>query len=104
MPLTKIEAENFTVFENIKIPFGKGLNVLVGENGVGKTHIMKVAYAACQASKHDVSFSQKKSIFLYTKMRMKKYNVKPQKNLNYWNIIRLWIQFANFTEKKSGEK
>ena len=59
MPLTKIEVKNFTVFEDISIPFCEGLNVLVGENGVGKTHIMKVAYAACQASKHDVSFSQK---------------------------------------------
>lgn len=47
------------MFEDITIPFSKGLNVLVGENGVGKTHIMKLAYAACQASKHDVSFSQK---------------------------------------------
>ena len=54
MPLTKIEAENFTVFEDITIPFSSGLNVLVGENGMGKTHIMKLAYAACQASKHDV--------------------------------------------------
>ena len=59
MPLTKIEVKNFTVFEDISIPFCEGVNVLVGENGVGKTHIMKVAYAACQASKHDVSFSQK---------------------------------------------
>lgn len=59
MPLTKIEANDFTVFENIEIPFNKGLNVLVGENGMGKTYIMKLAYAACQASKHDVSFSQK---------------------------------------------
>ena len=59
MPLTRIEAENFTVFEDITIPFSKGLNVLVGENGMGKTHIMKLAYAACQASRHDVSFSQK---------------------------------------------
>ena len=59
MPLTKIEAENFTVFESIKIPFGQGLNVLVGENGMGKTHIMKLAYAACQASKKEVSFPQK---------------------------------------------
>lgn len=47
------------MFEDITIPFSKGLNVLIGENGVGKTHIMKLAYAACQASKHDVSFSQK---------------------------------------------
>lgn len=59
MPLTKIEAENFTVFQDIMIPFSKGINILVGENGVGKTHIMKLAYAACQASKHDVSFPQK---------------------------------------------
>ena len=59
MPLTRIKAEKFTVFEDIEIPFGKGLNVLVGENGVGKTHIMKLAYAACQAVKHDVSFSYK---------------------------------------------
>ena len=36
------------------------LSVLItGENGVGKTHIMKLAYAACKCSKHDVSFSQK---------------------------------------------
>ena len=59
MPLKKIEAENFTVFENITIPFCDGLNVLVGENGVGKTHMMNIAYAACQAARHDVSFSQK---------------------------------------------
>ena len=59
MPLTNIEADNFTVFDDIKIPFNKGLNILVGENGMGKTHVMKLAYAACQASKHDVSFSQK---------------------------------------------
>lgn len=64
VPLTKIEAENFTVFEKIEIPFCDGLNVLVGENGVGKTHIMKIAYAACRASKHDVSFSQK-SVMLF---------------------------------------
>lgn len=48
MPLTRIEADNFTVFEHIGIPFNKGLNVLVGENGMGKTHIMKLAYAACR--------------------------------------------------------
>lgn len=36
MPLTRFQAENFTVFENITIPFSKGLNILVGENGMGK--------------------------------------------------------------------
>ena len=40
MPLTKFEVENFTVFENMTIPFSRGLNVLVGENGVGKTTLI----------------------------------------------------------------
>ena len=39
MPLTRFQAENFTVFENITIPFSKGLNILVGENGMVKIHI-----------------------------------------------------------------
>ena len=59
MALTRIEAGNFTVFENIDIDFCDGLNVFIGENGMGKTHIMKLLYAACWASKHDVSFPQK---------------------------------------------
>lgn len=59
MPITKIELDNFTVFDKMIISFRDGINVLMGENGVGKTHIMKILYAACQASKHDVSFSQK---------------------------------------------
>ena len=49
MPLTKIEVENFTVFEKMIIPFNKGLNVLVGENGVGKTHLMKCSLSGIQA-------------------------------------------------------
>lgn len=48
MPLTKIEANDFTVFENIEIPFNKGLNVLVGENGMGKTYEFQIV--ACYAT------------------------------------------------------
>ena len=59
MSIKKIELENFTVFENMEVSFCKGINVMLGENGIGKTHIMKVLYAACQSSRHDVSFSQK---------------------------------------------
>ncbi|MCI8334167.1 MAG: AAA family ATPase [Lachnospiraceae bacterium] len=59
MPLKKIELSNVTVFEQMTIPFGPGINVLIGENGLGKTHIMKLLYAACQASKRGVSFPHK---------------------------------------------
>ena len=59
MNITQIKLENFTVFKNAEINFDKGINIFIGENGTGKTHIMKLAYAACQASKHDVSFPYK---------------------------------------------
>lgn len=59
MPLTKIEISNVTVFDKMTIPFSKGINILIGENGLGKTHIMKLLYSACQASKSDVSFPHK---------------------------------------------
>ena len=59
MPIIKIDLDNFTVFEKMSIPFCNGINILIGENGMGKTHIMKILYAACQSSKHDVSFPQK---------------------------------------------
>lgn len=59
MALKKIELTNFTVFEHEIINFENGINVLVGENGMGKTHIMKLLYSASQAVKQDVSFSHK---------------------------------------------
>ena len=59
MAIKKIELENFTVFDKMDIQFTEGINVLIGENGVGKTHVMKLLYSACQAVKHDTSFSQK---------------------------------------------
>lgn len=59
MPLRKIELANFTVFKELNLDFSDGVNILVGENGTGKTHLMKVLYAATQAARHDVSFSNK---------------------------------------------
>ena len=56
MPLTKIELNNITVFHELSVEFNNGINVFLGENGVGKTHIMKLLYAACQAKKSEVTF------------------------------------------------
>lgn len=59
MPLNKISMKNFTVFDQLELDFSSGINVFVGVNGKGKTHIMKVLYSACQAVDKKVSFSQK---------------------------------------------
>jgi predicted ATP-dependent endonuclease of OLD family len=50
MVLTKIEIENITVFDSLSIDLAKGINVFIGENGTGKTHLLKLLYSACQAS------------------------------------------------------
>lgn len=59
MAIKRIEMENITVFDKMDIDFTEGINIFTGENGVGKTHVMKFLYSACQAVKHDVSFPQK---------------------------------------------
>lgn len=48
MALTRVELKNFTAFGRLKLDLCPGVNVLVGANGTGKTHLMKVCYAACE--------------------------------------------------------
>ena len=57
--LTRIQLERFTAFESLDFAPAPGVNVLIGANGVGKTHIMKVAYAACDITKSGQAFAEK---------------------------------------------
>jgi len=43
--IEKSNIKNFTVFKSLKIDFSKGINIFIGENGMGKTHLMKMLYA-----------------------------------------------------------
>lgn len=45
MALEKIYLENFTVFDKLEIAFSPGINVFIGENGTGKTHMLKILYS-----------------------------------------------------------
>ena len=40
-----LRLQNFTAFQDTTFAFVPGINVLVGENGTGKTHVLKVLYA-----------------------------------------------------------
>lgn len=59
MTITRLKLERFTAFESLDLAPSPGVNVLVGANGAGKTHLMKAAYAACEASKPGVRFAEK---------------------------------------------
>src|SRR4051812_11966069 len=48
--LESLRLRNFTAFADAEFEFAPGLNVIVGENGTGKTHVLKVAYSAIYLS------------------------------------------------------
>ena len=48
--LRSLKLTNFTAFTEADLRFSKGLNVFVGENGVGKTHLLKLPYAVMALS------------------------------------------------------
>jgi hypothetical protein len=43
--INKIEITNFTCFENISVDLVPGINLFIGENGTGKTHLLKLLYS-----------------------------------------------------------
>ncbi|AUX20940.1 ATP-binding protein [Sorangium cellulosum] len=45
MKITELQVRNFTVFEQVDFRFAPGINVFIGENGTGKTHLLKLLYA-----------------------------------------------------------
>ena len=47
--LKQLALRNFTVFQKAEFDFAPALNVIVGENGAGKTHVLKAAYSGIAA-------------------------------------------------------
>lgn len=56
---TKIVFDRFTAFQKADLNLSSGINVLIGENGTGKTHILKAIYAAADVSVTKKSFAEK---------------------------------------------
>lgn len=57
--VTRVKFEKFTAFEKLELNCSPGINVIVGANGTGKTHLLKTIYAACDISKTKKSFPEK---------------------------------------------
>ena len=43
--LKKLHLENFTTFQQAEFNFSKGINIIIGENSSGKSHVLKLAYS-----------------------------------------------------------
>lgn len=45
MKLKRLELRGFTAFDHAEFSFAPGINVLIGENGTGKSHVLKCLHA-----------------------------------------------------------
>ncbi len=48
MKLAHLELQKFTTFRHAEFEFSPGINVFVGENSTGKSHVMKLLYSTLQ--------------------------------------------------------
>lgn len=75
--LKRLHLRNFTVFANAEFEFGEGLNVLVGTNGTGKTHVLKMGYVilyeimriVLEEKEERIGHTQQSSKFMYGKLK-----------------------------------
>lgn len=57
--------EETVLSDAFQLEFGEGINVIIGENGVGKTSLLKMIYAATQWSNENVNTGKTKDLLHY---------------------------------------
>lgn len=45
--IERLEMKNFTTFNSLTLDLSPKINIIIGENGTGKTHLLKAAYGLC---------------------------------------------------------
>lgn len=115
MTLTHLKFHRFTAFEKLELDLSPGVNVFIGTNGTGKTHLMKAAYAACDITKSKLDFADKLiRVFLPSGGNLGRL-VKRQKASSRANLeilrddLNLQVSFSNHSKlpksaNSSGEK
>ncbi len=47
--IERLSIKEFTCFDELNIDFSKNINIISGENGIGKTHILKLLYSVLKS-------------------------------------------------------
>jgi len=110
MTITRIKLDQFTAFGNLDLKPSPGINVIVGANATGKTHLMKVAYAACDITKSKLSFAEKLNRVFLPSGRAIGRLVNRQKGSSrcavevFRNEIKIRASFSNHAQKNESAK
>lgn len=112
--ITHIKVANFTAFSNLDQSFSTGVNVIIGANGTGKTHLLKILYAACAVTvgeDRDKGFALKlRNVFNPYEGRMGRLSrrqsasVKTKVLVTKQGGVKLTAEFSNHTIKPETVK
>jgi len=58
MAFSALEIERFTAFDAARLDLAPGINVLIGDNGTGKSHVLKLLYVLHEATRKHWSNSE----------------------------------------------
>ena len=103
--LQRLELENFTAFDKLDMHFSSGVNLFIGDNGTGKTHILKLLYTPLSALKEDKRISDKiVGVFLPKERRIgrlvKRVKSSARAKIRIYNDNeRLSLSFSNHTKE-----
>lgn len=54
MNIKSVNIKNFTVFDDFELDVSPGINIIIGKNGTGKTHLLKGLYAVCESANYKI--------------------------------------------------
>lgn len=91
MAIKKIRIQNFKKFRNFTLDFTDGLNILVGENGAGKSTILEAINLALTGIVNGKHLSTELTQYLFNKQTVDTYLENPQKNLPPKIIVELYL-------------
>ena len=81
MPIKLIKLKNFTVFKDFQLNLSPNINIFVGENGTGKTHLLKAIYSACEVSKYKKTQNIAQTVLQYFNEKQNYANLLHDKNI-----------------------
>ena len=57
MNIKSVNIKNFTVFDDFELDLSSGINIIIGKNGTGKTHLLKGIYTVCDRLNYEAKYT-----------------------------------------------